>query len=277
MPGVKLSLIIVHFKAKTELFNCLASIAKAKPKVAYEIVVVDNDEEKVISEELRQKFPQVKYLKSPGNIGFGAGNNLGAKASQGEFLFFLNPDTLIFPETIDTLVDFLGKNREAGIVAPILLDENRKPYILQVGKLTPLTAMVALSFFNKYFPQNPISQRYWLKSFGQDPREVETFPGTAFLIRRKTFEGIGGFDPKLFLFFEEMDLSLRARKAGFKIFIIPKTPIIHLGEKSTPDSDKIKKIFRQSRFYYLKKHFGTGWAVLTESFLRSTEWLAEKI
>lgn len=272
----RVSIITVHYRAGSELLHCLSSLEKAGPEVPYEIIVVDNDQDKNFREELRDKFPEVNYVKSPGNIGFGAANNLGEKKARGEYLFFLNPDTLIFPPTLEKLVDFLDTNKEAGIVAPIMLNEKKNLYPLQAGKLTPLTAVFALSFLNKYFSSNPFSQRYWLKNWqGDKPREVETAPGTAFLIRREVFQEISGFDPQFFLFFEEMDLCLRVKKAGWRIFLEPEAKIIHLGERSTTDGETTKKIFRQSRFYYFQKHWGSGWALLVESFLRSSEWLAQ--
>lgn len=276
---MKLSIVIVHYQAKRELFGCLKSIKKSQPDFPSEIIVVDNDEEKTIEMELQEKFPEVKYMKSPRNIGFGAGNNLGAKSATGEFLFFLNPDTQIFKDTPKILINFLIENEKVGIAAPLLLDENKKPYPLQgTRELTPLTALFALSFLNELFPQNPISKNYWLLDWGKmHAREVAVVPGTAFLIRRQLFEKIGGFDESFFLFFEETDLCRRVKKLGWQIFINPQAKVIHLWGRSTPKTKKTKNIFRQSRFYYFRKHWGISPAIIVESLLRSGEWIAEKI
>lgn len=276
---MKLSIIIAHYQAKRELFSCLRSIEKSRLNFPCEIIVVDNDEEKAIEMELQEKFPEVKYIKSPGNIGFSAGNNLGVKSATGEFLFFLNPDTQIFKGTLDILIDFLIGNEKVGIVAPLLLDENKKPYPLQgTSELTPVTAIFALSFLNKLFPKNPISKNYWLLDWGKThAREVVVIPGAAFLIRRQIFEKIAGFDESFFLFFEETDLCRRVKKLGWQIFIDPRAKVIHLWGRSMPKTKKTKNIFRQSRFYYFKKHWGIFVAVVVELILRSGEWIAEKI
>jgi len=253
------SVIIVKYRSEKFLPACLTSIGKDPRR---EVIVVDNDKE---------------------NIGFGAGCNKGAKKAKGKYLFFLNPDTIVLPSAIEKLVSFMeersGGLRRVGLVAPLLLDKKRKPYPLQGSrKLTPLTAIFALSFLNKYFSGNPISKRYWLKDWDKKSlKEVDVAPGTAFLISRNVFEQIGGFDEKFFLYFEESDLCKRIKDAGWQIFIEPEAQIIHFGGKCTPKGDKIKKIFRQSRFYYFKKHWGILLAALVESFLRSGEWLAEKI
>lgn len=250
-----ISVIIVKYKSEKFLPACLSSIGK-DPK--WEVIVVNNDQE---------------------NQGFGAGCNQGAKRAQGRYLFFLNPDTLVLRGTIETLVKFLEKNKNAAIVAPLLLDRERKAYSLQGSReLTPLTGMIALSFLNKYFPNNSFSHRYWLKDWDKSILvEVEVAPGTAFLIRRKIFEEIGGFDPRFFLYFEETDLCKRIKKKGWGIFIEPKAKVIHFSKGSTPQNENIKKIFRRSRFYYFKKHFGILSALVVEFWLRSTEWLAKRI
>src|ERR1035437_8373192 len=99
----KISIIIVHYKVKEKLFACINSIYLSKPKIAFEIIVVDNDEEKTIGKELLKKFPKVKYVETSVNLGYGGGNNLGVKYASGSHLFFLNPDTLVFKDTINFL------------------------------------------------------------------------------------------------------------------------------------------------------------------------------
>src|SRR3989344_8602955 len=110
------SLIIVSYKVKREIFNCIRSIIESKPKINFEIIVVDNDEKNTIEEDLKKQFPGVKYVKSSKNIGFGAGNNLGAKHAKGGYLFFLNPDTEVLEGTINNLYDFIISNITIGAV-----------------------------------------------------------------------------------------------------------------------------------------------------------------
>lgn len=257
MSKVKLSIIIVHYKVKKVLFDCIKSIYKAQTKTTYEIIVVDNDEKKTIEEELKELFPKVEYVKSLKNNGFGAGNNLGERYANGEFLFFLSPDTKIFSGTIDGLVDVLEKNKNAAIVAPIFLDKNNKPYPLQGTKeLTFLRGVVALSFLNKLFPNNPISREYWLLDWDKkNIADVDVVPGTAFVIRKHVFEKIGGFDESFFLYFEESDLCRRVKMMGYKIYINPHSRIFHIWGASTKDI-KTFDTFSRSRFWYFRKHFG---------------------
>ncbi len=267
--NITVSIIIVHYHVAKELFACLQSIIDAKPKVSYEIIVVDNDEEKTIKKDLKKRFPEITYIKSPSNIGFGAANNSGARIAKGKFLFFLNPDTLVVGHAIDELVDFIEKNKDVGIVAPLLLDQNKKPYPLQgTAMLTPFRAVICLSFINKYFPNNPIAKEYWLMDWDKrESKEVDVVPGTAFMIRKDTFEKIHGFDERFFLFFEENDVCLRVQKLRYKIYINPKAKVVHLWGSSTKKSKNIHKIFRMSRFLYFRKYFGVIKALLVEVFV----------
>ena len=157
------SIIILNYHVKEELFDCLHSIIASKPKTKYEVIVVDNDEKKTIKQELLKTFPKVMYVPNR-NRGFGQGNNVGSRHAKGEYLFFLNADTIVFKNTIDVLFEFLRKNKHAGVVAPFLLHENKKPFALQgVKTLTPFRAIFSISLINKLFPNNLIAKDYFIQ------------------------------------------------------------------------------------------------------------------
>ncbi len=271
-----ISILIVNYHVKEELFACVASIYASKPKSSFEIIIIDNDEKKIIEKELKKQFPKVRYIKN-NNKGFGQGNNTGAKYAKGEYIFILNPDTKLLNNCIDELSNFLNKQKHAGIVAPVLFDNNNHPYPLQGTKeLTPLRAIFSLSFINKLFPKNKIHQDYYMSDWNKkNVKEVDCVPGTAFIIRKDIFKKLRGFDENFFLFFDEIDLCKRVKNLGWKIFMTPKAQIFHAWGSSTKKSKRdISKIFRQSRFYYLKKHFGFLKALGTETILRVDKYIA---
>jgi N-acetylglucosaminyl-diphospho-decaprenol L-rhamnosyltransferase len=270
MEKLKLSIIIVNYHVKKELFNCITSILNSAQDVLLEIIVVDNDEKKIIKKELLKKFPKVNYIESPKNLGYGAGNNLGAKQARGDFLFILNPDTEIIEGNISTLIDFLRNNKKIGLVAPLLIDKNNNPYELQGTKeLTPKRAIFSLSILSKIFPKNKIYNDYYNYSWNKSKsKEVDIVPGTAFIIKKLLFEEIGRFDENYFLYFEEFDLCRRLRKKGYKNYILPDLKVFHKWGASTVKNKLTKKYFLQSRFYYFRKNFGLIPAILTEIVLR---------
>lgn len=238
----KVSVIIVNYHSRL-LTEKLIKNLQAGQFTDYETIVIDNDFQ---------------------NLGYGRAANLGAKHSLGEYLYITNPDTQPFFYTLSRLVHFLDTHPQAGLVAPLLLSPTRQPYPLQgTTELTPLSAIFALSYINKYWPNNPVSHSFWL--FGWDKRRdksVGVAPGTAFLVRRQVFIDLSGFDPKFFLYFEESDLCRRLKIAGWDIYIHPPARLIHFWGHSTSDSPHIKAIFSQSRRYYFTKHFGHFWSFL---------------
>ncbi len=266
------SIIIVHYKVKKILFNCIWSILKVKSDIKAEIIVVDNDEKKTIGQELINKFPFIKYIKSPGNIGYGAGMNLGAKDAKGRYLYILNPDTIILNNNIKNLVTFLNKHDEYAIAAPQLMNKHYQVYELQgVKKLTFLRAIFVLSFINKYFPNNWIAGDYWQKNWNKKQiKNVDVVPGSAFVIRRSIYEKIKGFDEKFFLYFEEFDLCNRVKKMGYKIAIVPDSKIIHFWGKSTAPNSKTDLIFKNSRQYYFTKNYGSILSKILDFMLNIT-------
>lgn len=267
---IKVSVIVVNYKVKEELIACISSIIKSKPKVSYEIIVVDNDRENSLKRVLKEKFLQVKYIKSPGNIGYGAGNNLGAKYASGEYLFFLNPDTLVIDDAIEQLYKFIKSNKNIGIASPLLVDSQLTPFKTQSRKeLTPFNAIYSFSFLRKIFPKKSIYDddffKYWDKKLHI---EVDTVPGAALIIAKNLFDKINGFDEHFFLYFEENDLSKRIKNLGYKQFIYPKSKIIHTIGQSTKQIKSREDIFMKSRFYYFKKHYGLIPGIFTELFIR---------
>lgn len=256
------SIIIVHYKVEKELMACLSSIFKSKPKIKFEIIVVDNDRESKLVTELKEKFSQVKYVKSSGNIGFGAGNNLGTKFALGEYLFFLNPDTLVEEKSIDVLFNFIKHNPQSGMVAPLLLDPSGNTYPNQGSDRYNLkSAIITTSFLNKLFPNNSISRKFFHAGWNKkENEEFDVVPGTAFMISKDLFKKAGMFDDNLFLYFEEYDLAERIRKLQYKNYIIPKAKVVHVWEASVKKGKNIMKIFSKSRFFFFKKHYGVLFA-----------------
>lgn len=266
---IQVSIVIVNYKVEKELIACISSILRSKPKVAIEIIVVDNDKESNLGSKLRNEYKEVKYIKNPRNLGYGGGNNLGASYAQGEYLFFLNPDTIVFPKTVDELLEFIQNKKDVGIVAPLLLKTDNEVYPNQGSmELGVLEGIVALSFLNKLFPNNRISKKYFLCDWNKmNIKEVDVVPGTAFMIRRSLFNKIKGFDERFFLFFEEFDLCKRVKKLGYNIFILPKAKVKHVWGASTKKAKiNINKVFEESRFYYFKKHFGIPSTLLVQVF-----------
>jgi N-acetylglucosaminyl-diphospho-decaprenol L-rhamnosyltransferase len=251
------SIIIVFYIGKKDIFDCIKSIKLSKPKVTYEIIVVDNGKDNQFKYLLNKMFHDVIYFKSPFNVGYGNGFNFGASIAKGKYLLSLNPDTEVFQDSIDKLVYFLNNHKETAVVSPNLVDEKNKIYQnLGTRELTPLKGIFVFSFISKIFRSNKISNNYWIKSnYIKKLKEVDTFPGYAFIIKKHVFNEVGKFDKNIFLYFEEQDIGKRIKDKGYKIFIDTEIKVKHKRSGRVNDK-KLEYYFKKSRYYYFKKHFG---------------------
>lgn len=267
---IEISIVIVNYKVKNEILKCINSIYSSNPNVTFEIIVVDNDSKNNLKKALITKYPNVKYVKSPYNLGFGAGINYGEKIARGEFLFFLNPDTIVEQGAIEELYKFIKYKKKVGIVSPLLLKEDRTPYSLQGTKtLTPKRAIFSLTILGNIFKNNKIANEYWLKDWNKNQnKEVDIVPGTAFMIKKTLFEKIGMFDERFFLYFEEFDLCQRIKKLRYKNYIITSAKVMHKWGLSTKQIKDKNNIFKKSRLYYFKKNYGLISSIFVEIISR---------
>lgn len=272
---VTLSVIIVTYNSQDEISPCLNSIFTGEKKLSLEVIVVDNHSQDETVAKVKKFFSQVKIIPLSQNVGYSRAINLGVARSYGKHLLILNPDTKILNEALTKMVNYLKDNPQVGVLGPRLYDNDKKE--LQpsgVGTLDFPAAFFALSFLDKIWPQNPFSKRYWYRGWPRDSlREVGSVSGAAMMIPKVVFEKLNGFDQNFFLYFEEEDFCRRVKEAGFQIVFYPQAEIIHYREKSIAKVNKkqINKIFRQSRYYFFRKHFGPVKGVLAECFLRTFE------
>lgn len=245
MEEVRVSIIIVNYNAGQVLINCLNSIESHLQVVNYEVIIVDNCSTDGSLSVVEKKFPQIIIHRQEKNTGFGAGSNLGANIAKGEFLLFLNPDTLVKDNILLPLVELAQKESSIGVVGPNLLNlDGTFQYSTQS------TLSVWKEFLIKQNKKyNLHAQTVSIQS------EVSFVTGAAFFVRKKTFEAVGGFDENFFMYFEDVDLCLRVKKQGWKIIYTPKVSLIHIkGYSSRNISDAIAIEYRRSQIYYYQKH-----------------------
>ena len=224
-----ISIIIVNYKVKKEILRCISSIYKSGSNLVFEIIVVDNDEKNTIEENLKKQFPKVKYVKSPKNIGFGAGNNLGAKYAKGEVLFFLNPDTEVLPDGLSKMVSYLECNTDVGILTPYLqLPDGSIDDACHRGFPTPWNAFCHFFGLAAILPHSLLFNGYHLGYRSLDRiHEIDACAGAAMLVRKKVGEDIGWWDEDFFWYGEDLDFCYKAREIGNKIIFNPNVIITH--------------------------------------------------
>lgn len=271
----RVSVVILHYGHGNELFSCLDSVAKVKRKFKLtEIILVDNNEEKIDKNKILKDYPWVRYIPAPKNLGWCEGHNLGFKLAKGEYIFSLDSDVLIDIKSFRNIYEGIKNNQKIGIVSPRVRNMSGEPFFGATLELTPLRGIFYLSFIKKIFPGNPIVKNHLISNWDRKTsRYVEVIQLGAFIMRREAYEDIGGFDKNIFLYFEEEDVSKRLREKGWKLFFDSKSEAIHLESKWTPkNTARIRKVWAKSRFIYFKKHYGVLLALLVESFARFSKY-----
>ncbi len=265
---MKISIIYVYFNTPLEIVKSINSIVRSAGKNKYEIIIVDNNSSKKLP-KIISSDKDIKIIKSRVNNGFAFGCNLGASKAKGEYLLFLNPDTVLLKNSIAKLLKSFSTLNKVGIAGPAMIDSNNLKLPTINAFITIPRAIFAYSFLNKLFPKNSVSKKFWmLNSDRRKILSVDVISGACMLIKKELFEKIGGFDERFFMYFEEQDLCYRVKKAGFKVIFNPEVEIIHTIGASLSDKEVIKNYFQKSRYLYNVKYFGQMKAVITELFLR---------
>jgi len=211
---LKASIIIVTYNGKVYLRNCLSSLL-IQNKYDYEIVIVDNNSADNCTSFVKKEFPLVTVILNSENGGFGRGNNIGAAYARGEFLAFLNQDTIVEPGWLESLIASLKAAPWAGLATPQILLLNDPDRINACGMDTHFTG-ISLNRGVR-FERNTLP----------DLTKVGSIMGAAFVMRKGLFELLGGFDEPFFLYLEEVDLSWRARLVGYESICVPNSIIYH--------------------------------------------------
>ena len=243
------SIIIVNYNTKNLLKNCLDSIFNNFNKDDFEVIVVDNNSNDKSIEMLKRYGDIIKVVENQKNFGFGKANNIGTKVAQGEYLFFLNSDTIIHSNILSKINSEFESDNSVGIVSPKLILNNGKQQEHAYGKFPNLLNIIVAKFKKQKFSNH--------KNF-----EVDWVSGAALIVRKNIFKEVKGFDNKFFMYFEDIDLCKKVKRLNYKIVVLNKVKILHLGGKSIKKTGIRKRYYHHSQNYYFKKNFGIFMMIL---------------
>jgi GT2 family glycosyltransferase/ubiquinone/menaquinone biosynthesis C-methylase UbiE len=222
------SVITINWNGLNELRPCLAAIAENTLVDDYEVIVVDNNSEEPGIEEAVRPYPKVRLIKETENHGFARGNNIAARAARGEYLVFINNDTLPRRDWLRPLVELQRSSPAIGIVGSRLVDATG-------------TTLYTGSYFQPAINAYADAGRNYPAGFGDEPRECEVYVGCGILLKRELFDSVGGFDPHYFQGHEDFDLCLKVRERGLRVMYCPRSVVVHIENVS------MKKLSRRSR------------------------------
>jgi len=249
---MELSIIILSFNTKDLTLKCINSIIEQYnqelEKKQFEIIIVDNASSDGTLYSVRKlKIGNLKIIESKENLGFSNGCNLGAKIASGEYLLFLNSDTLIKDQGFLKMIEFIKKNEKIGILGGKLKNED--------GTAQPSTGNF-YNLFNLFFMLLGIERFGFLRNSPNETKKVDWVSGACLTIRRKVFEKIGGFEKSLFMYWEDIDLCFKAKKKGYETYFYSEIILFHKSLASSNRSFAILNIYKGILFFYKKNKSG---------------------
>ncbi len=258
----ELTIIIISFNTKKITSDCLESILKSKISCSYELILIDNDSKDGSIEMLRSykaKHPNIVLIENKNNTGFSRANNQGAKEARGKYLLFLNSDTVVLDNAIDTLYKkFINEKSKVGFAGGKLLNPDNTPQS-STGPFYTLPYMFAWQF---------LRGDHWGITRSSPDRETysDWVSGACFITKKDLYDSLGGFDEKIFMYMEEVDLMYRGKNKGYLTKFYPDAKFIHLGSASSAGKTyPVLQVFRGS-FYFYNKHF-PYWQVLMLKYM----------
>jgi GT2 family glycosyltransferase len=255
---LKLSVIIVNYNVKFFLEQCLYAVKKACGGIDAEVLVIDNNSTDGSRDWLQKKFDWVKFTWQTTNDGFGKASNKLLKEAKGEYILFLNPDTIIAEDSLHLCLQEMKMNKNAGALGVRMVDGSGK--FLKESKRgfpTPAASFFKMSGISSLFSKSKLFAQYYAGHLDQkQSHEVDVLAGAFMMLSRKAVEATNGFDEDFFMYGEDVDLSYRIQKAGMQNRYFAGTSIIHFkGESTQKYSASYNQHFYGAMKLFVKKHF----------------------
>lgn len=264
---MKISIIIVSYNVKHYVELCLHSVyASIKESgVEAEVFVVDNDSPDNSAGYLAHHFPTDQYpslhiIPNARNVGFGRANNQAIRRSKGEYVLFLNPDTILTEHTLRDVLTFADSKPNLGCMGVKMLSaDGRFALESRRGLPTPWVSFCKMSGLASIFPKSRVFGRYYMRYIpASEPTEIDIVSGAFMLCSKKALDKVGYFDEDFFMYGEDIDLSYRLLKGGYQNYYYP-TPIVHYkGESTKKNSYRYVHTFYEAMLIFYGKHFASS-------------------
>lgn len=249
---IELSIIIVNYNTADLLLQTIRSVIETV-RAAYEVIVVDNASTDNSCQLVGKTYgDRVRWIQRLDNAGFGVANNDGILHASGQYILFLNPDTIALPQAIDVLLNYLKENPRVGACGGNLLTQDRH-HQLSYWTLFPGVRYECSAFFTDWFLRRRLHGNQEWNATGH-PMPVAHICGADLMVRKEVVDRIGLFDPDFFLFYEETDLCCRIQQAGYEVMSVPQAEIIHLESQTIGSLMNRLPYMMTSRNIYLRKH-----------------------
>lgn len=267
---IEVSIIIVNYYSADLIIDCVNSIFAKTKDVVFEVIVVDNaSADDSVNKLNRSLGEKITLIQSDINLGFGKANNLGAKYAVGEYLFLLNPDTILINDAVSVLHHYLEKHPEVGVAGGNLYALDGQPNPSFCTRFDELSAERKNASWHRIIKKK-VKDKFKKKqnhitefNYSDAPKEVAYIFGADMMMKKSTFDLIGGFDPDFFMYAEEEELTWRIAQMGYSVMSVPQAKIIHLeGGTTVTENSFSERQFRMrmngTMTYYRKRYGDEG-------------------
>jgi GT2 family glycosyltransferase len=261
-----LAIVIVSYNVRGELDACLQSLLGATHPFATELVVVDNGSTDGTVPFIRERWPTVRVIEAPGNVGFSRANNLGIRATSSEFVLLLNPDTIVQAGAIQSLMGALASRGDAAAAGPRLVDRDGVPELSfgwSIGPLGELRQKVVGGLHHR----GVSAIRALVERWTREPGPRQWVSGACILIRREDLQAVGLLDERFFMYTEDVDLCMSLRRRGRTVLFVPDAEVVHLRGASASRNPHTARMRRASQLAYYAKHH-PSWLPILRGYLR---------
>jgi GT2 family glycosyltransferase len=252
------SILVVNYNTCRLTLDCLQSVYASETQYRYEVIVIDNHSSDGSVEAIRAAYPEITLIANEDNTGFAKANNQGMEAASGRFVLLLNSDTLVQPDTLDTMIRFMDTHPEMGASGcKVILPDGSLDKACKRGFPTPSASFYYAFGWSKRYPDNPKYNQYQLGHLSPDDEyPVDVLVGAFMLVRREAIEQVGGLDETFFMYGEDIDWCYRIKQAGWGIYYYPRTYIIHIkGGSARRRPLKIIYEFHRAMWVFHRKHY----------------------
>lgn len=255
------SVILVSYNTAAMTCQAIETLLQSQCPFELHLIVIDNASRDNSVQQIRQTFPQITLIENKANVGFGRANNQAIPLLKGDYVLLLNTDAFVAPDTLEKTVAFMQMRPEVGILGVRLVgrDGDLQPSCRYFP--TVLNLFLQRAGLNRWFPSvKYVDDMRWDHATS---RLCDWVPGCYYLIRKEVIEQVGLFDPRYFLYNEEVDHCKTAKNAGWQVIFYPETEVIHIGGESAKSDGAISQVSRQlvslqveSELLYFRKHHG---------------------
>lgn len=254
---MELSTVVVTYRSRDTLPECLAALEAAAAGLAHETVVVDNASGDGVLDLIARDHPGVRGIANRENVGYARAVNQGIAATTGEFVLVMNPDCVLDPGALTALRAYLRAHPRTAVAGPMILDSDGTLQYSARAFPDHLTF-----FFNRYslltrlFPNNRFSRRYLLTDWDHaSVREVDWLSGACLMVRRAAIDQVGAMDERFFMFNEDVDWCRRMKLADWAVTYVPEARVVHhIGASRKKVAPKVIVERHRGMSYYFRKH-----------------------